>query len=298
MRRALILAAALIAATAAPAAAKDGKVDPVDELVEIDGKKGITIRPDRAYFLIRVQGKWFMPTFMRVPTPVEVADYYAAKAKAFDQALPDLKKARDAALAKHRAAAAAKKKFDGEIPPEPSLENFDYHHDAVQNLQSINGGKALVKGKADRTMLIEAIPGSYIIYGVGGPGAMMTCLCLGTVGFEAKAGEITDLGRFHSDIAWQPAKDPLLAAESNLGASVNGHWVLPAVAVVPPTADAVVPAPLGGKPIVAARYHAVGKFVGPPVFSINRLAPIPGILSYQRGTVIDGSSGAAVPNQF
>ena len=61
-------------------------------------------------------------------------------------------------------------------------------------------------------------------------------------------------------------------------------------------AEAPAPALLAGKPIVAVQYRAVGKFVGPPVFNVNRLAPVPGILAYDRGAVIDARTGARVPD--
>lgn len=286
----------LMAALALPAAGHAADPKAPDELIEIDGKKPITIKPDRAYLLLRVKGKWFAPVFMRVPTEAEVADYQAAKKVAFDKALPNLKKSRDAAVAKQ--AAAKGKKSDDEVPPEPSLTNFDYHHPDVQNLQSISLGKALEKGKDDRLMLIEAVPGRYVLYGAGNENAMMACLCLGSVGFDAKAGEITDLGAVHVGIAWQPSDDPVLAGESDLGASVNGHWVLPAMGLVP-TAAPTAPAALAGKPIVAANFRAVGKFVAPPVFNINRLAPVAGVLAYDaRGGVIDVKSGEAVAANY
>ena len=74
----------LLAALAIPAAALAADAKAPDELVEIDGKKPVVIKPDRAYLLFRMQGKWYAPVFMRVPTEVEVAAYYAAKRQAFD----------------------------------------------------------------------------------------------------------------------------------------------------------------------------------------------------------------------
>lgn len=290
----------LLAAFALPVTAHAADAKAPDELVEIDGKKPVVIKPDRAYLLFRMQGKWYAPVFMRVPTEAEVTDYYAAKRQAFDKALPELRKERAAALAKRTAAKG--KPSDDEVPPEPSLETFDYHHPNVQNLQSVNLGKALEKGKEDRLMLIEAVPGSYVLYGAGNQNAMMTCMCLGTAGFDAKAGEITDLGAIHSDIAWQVSDDLVLASETGLGASVNGHWGMPAMGVVPATATATspsAPAALAGKPVVAANWRAVGKFVGPPVFNVNRLVPVAGVLRYDaRGRVIDATSGRVVPDNY
>ncbi|WP_432767658.1 MAG: hypothetical protein HEQ22_09430 [Sphingopyxis sp.] len=297
MRRSAALLS-LLAALALPAAvhAEDAKAP--DELIEIDGKQPVAIKPDRAYLLFRTTDKWFSPVFLRIPTEAEVAAFYAAKQQAFDKALPALRKAHAAAVAKRQAAAAKGQASGDDMPGEPSLATFDYHHDAVQNLNAANLGKALVKDKEKRLMLVEAPPGNYVLYGAGNQAAMMTCLCLGTVGFEAKAGQITDLGTIPVAIAWQPSDDPVLKGETGLGASVNGHWALPAVGLVPPDSRAPVPAALAGKPVVPASFRAVGKFVAPPVFTINRLAPVAGLLAYDRGRVIDGRTGEAVPDNY
>jgi hypothetical protein len=262
-----------------------------EEFVEIDGKQPVVIRPDRAYFLFRADSKWFAPVFLRVPTSNEITAFYAGKRAAFDKARPELEKAHETELAKYRLAVANGRATSGAEPPPPSIENFSYFHEAAGNLQSINLGKALEKGPNSRTYLIEAVPGDYVLYGVGGTGVMPTCLCLGTVSFSAKAGEISDLGQIYTAVAWQPSDNLLLKNETGLGASVNGHWVLPAIAIVPAKDGSMPPAMLAGKITRPVQYGAVGKFVGPPVFSINRLAPIPGILGYDRGNVIDLRTG-------
>jgi hypothetical protein len=65
-------------------------------------------------------------------------------------------------------------------------------------------------------------------------------------------------------------------------------------ALVPATATSPVPDSLRSFPIERAEYHAVGLFHEPGAGSINRLAPIPGILRYDAGKVIDERTGQAV----
>jgi hypothetical protein len=47
-----------------------------------------------------------------------------------------------------------------------------------------------------QTILVSLPPGRYVLAGVTGKGSLImgTCLCMGTVSFEARAGVVTDLG--------------------------------------------------------------------------------------------------------
>lgn len=293
----LIAAVAVSAAMLTPASlAAKGKV--VDELVEITAKAPVTLRADRAYFLFRTNSKGITPVFLRKPSAAEIDAYFAAKAEAYAKAEAGLIKARDAALAKQRAAAAKGTPFKGVIPPVPTLANFTYDYPDVHNVQTVNLGKALVKGETERLMLIEALPGDYVIYGMGWGPSLTTCLCLGTLGFTAKAGEVTDLGKIYIAAAAVESEDPVLRNVTGLGYSVNGHMALFSM-VLAPLADDMSQTPLIDKArIKPADYHAVGKFVAPSAFNINRLAPVPGLLDYRRGDVIDGRTGQVVVNNY
>lgn len=52
-----------------------------------------------------------------------------------------------------------------------------------------------------------------------------------------------------------------------------------------------MPDALRGATVRRADYHAVGKFFDPRAVTINRLVPVPGILAYDGGRVIDVRSG-------
>lgn len=147
-------------------------------------------------------------------------------------------------------------------------------------------------------MLIEARPGNYVMYGWGQADMLLTCMCLGTVSFAADAGKITDLGTLLVAPAADPSPIPELKAMTGLGASMNGHATTLASAIRPADDSTPLPAAVAGKPIVRADYRATGKFVSPFTLTINRLAPIPGILGYDRGTVLDLKSGTAAENHF
>jgi hypothetical protein len=284
---------ALLCLTLAPSSAADA---PVDEQVEIDGKKPFSPRADKAYILFRTNAAGYGPSFMRIPSQTEIDAFQRAKAEAFERDKAGLADERKKLIAKKVAAEKAGKKFKDEIPPEPTLANYVFVYDKVSNLQSLNLGKAVEKDKTQRSMLVEVVPGDYVLYGVGYAGVLATCFCLGTVGFDAKPGEIVDLGTILLGSASEPSDIPELAGETGFGPSMNGHLVAFTGAIRPATSSQTVPALLAGKATAPARYRAVGTFVAPGVFNINRLAAVAGVLRYDDGKVIDVASGKAVPD--
>jgi len=274
------------------------------ELVEIKAGTAFTVRPDRAYLLFRTNSKetrifvGLSPVFLRVPTAEEMETYDAAKRSAFAKAEPDLKRRREVLLAQKSQAERAGRRFEKPIPPIPSLETFDFVYDGMRNIHSVSLGRALEKSDDGRVMLIEAVPGTYVLYGWGVGDMLHTCLCLGTVSFPAEAGKITDLGTLFVAAASEQSSIPELKAVTGLGPTMNGHVVLWASAVRPADSSTSTPSVLAGKPIVPAAYRATGKFVSPFAFGINRLAPMAGVLGYDRGTVLDLVSGTAAEDHY
>ena len=293
MKATLVGLSLLIASIASAASPK------VDHFVEIKAGTQFTIRPDRAYLLFRTNSKetrvfvGTSPVFLRIPTAEEMQAYDAAKQKAFARAEPDLKRRREELLAQKAVVERTGRKFTKAIPPPPSVENFDFVYDGTRNIYSLRLGAAFQKSDDGRVMLIEALPGSYVLYGWGHADMLLTCLCLGTVSFTADAGRITDLGTLLMAPTAEPSPIPELKAVTGLGLSMNGHAATLASAIRPATDSTPIPPAIADKPIVRADYRAVGKFVSPFALSINRLVPIPGILGYDRGTVLDLVSGTA-----
>jgi hypothetical protein len=284
LRYAIALIVAFLALSA-PASAK-----PADELIEIAGGKPITLRPDRAYLMFRVTQQSGVtplePLLMRVPTAEEIARYEAAKAEAFAKALPSLSKTYQRNLDRLRQSAAPA----DPAPVAPTLESFPFAWDAVANLQDVDFGRQLVKTAAEETFLVEALPGDYVLYGFTpstGLPRLMVCLCLGSVGFSAKAGEVTDLGYLISDFAYRPSKAPELKGQGGYTGTVRAA-----------RSDSSMPPALADARIVRAQYRAVGRYFTPNAVNIGRLASVPGVLDYAGGTVIDAATGQAVPDNF
>lgn len=265
------------------------------ELREIRSGEAVVLRPDRAYFLFRVlrpTGSWpAEPLFMRVPSGDEMAQYDAARRAAFAAAEPRLLRDYQNQLQRRRSGS------DPE-PQRPSLARFSFTYSEIQNLDVVDLGRTFGGEGAERIYLIEAVAGEYVLYGLSmGSGGIATCLCLGTVGFSAQPGEIVDLGYILSDLVRGESAHPELRAESNFGPS-SGDPSLIGATVRPARPDSTLPLALRALPVRPAQYRAIGKFLEPRAYLINRLVPVPGILDYRNGRVIDVASGETVPDNY
>lgn len=233
-----------------------------------------TLAPDRAYLLLR-SGKAKSGLYaiehvlVRAPSAGDLTAYRAAREAAYRKELPRLQK-------------------QSKGGPVTSIDEFVFDYKGVANAFATKRSDNIDVGDLV-TMLIEVPPGTYILYGTGvGSRGLVTCNCLGTVQFEAKAGIITDMGSLYADKVHGESPEPYL--EDNLGKSMFNYGFVLGQAVVPATSATPVVASLQGLPRVAADYHAVGLFREPGA-SINRLAPVPGVLRYDRGKVIDERTG-------
>lgn len=208
--------------------------------------------------------------FLRIPTDAEIAAYRSAKDAAYNADLPKL----------------TKKAKDGKPP---TIEEYDFAYDGPVNAFAVDAGDFLEDGEM-RTFLVEVPAGTYILYGVSVGGRGITaCNCLGTVKFAARAGVITEMGSLFADKVHKESPIPHL--EDNLGPSMFPYGFTMGQALVPPTEALARPASLATLPLELADYRAVGLFHEPGAEWINRLAPVPGILGYERGRVIDLRTG-------
>lgn len=261
-----MLATALVAAMTGVGALARAEADARD-FRQIRSGEVASIRSDRAYLLLRIDTavSHFSADVLRVPDAAEIAAYQVAK----------------------RAAHAKAGKRAGPI------ESFSFDYKGRANLYELASLKPFAKQGDQATVLAEVPPGRYIVYGHGIRGNLVQCLCLGTVGFDAKAGEVADLGTALFGRASKPSPHPELAGEVDLGPSAGTDYVLFAMALRPAGAGAggAVPAGLDAARVKPARLHAVGPFVEPDTLLINRLAPIAGVLAYDGGRVIDVRTG-------
>lgn len=260
-RSLLILALASLSGLAAPLRAQTQAAD----FRQIRNPQDLTVRPDRAYLLLRMDtsiGK-FSAALLRVPGQDELAAYEAAKRSA-------------------HAKAGAKA---------GPLENFTFAYKGRSNLFDLASSKPVAKNGRSAIVLAEVTPGDYVLYGQGFNEHLYQCYCLGTVGFSAPAGQITDLGTMLFAFASRPSEVPELAGEVNLGPSAFMDYALWAAALRPQLEGQAMPAGVEVTRVHPARLRAIGPFFEPNTLLVNRLAPIPGVLAYDKGRVIDVASG-------
>lgn len=169
------------------------------------------------------------------------------------------------------------------------------------NVQNIDESRPFVRGRPESVYLVEVVPGDYVLYGASYgsmPARLYTCMCLGTVGFSAPPGIVTDLGHFLADNVVRISTVPELRPESGFGPSMNVYMPLVGATMRPAAPGLAVPEALHGANVRAAQYRAVGKFTDPGAMSINRLVPIAGVLGYDGGRVVDVASGRVAPDIY
>lgn len=267
MRHALILLACLAFGSVVPSVRAEGEAG--SDARAFRAKDTPQFRADKAYVLLRFDTTLspFAIDLLRIPDQDELDAYEAAKIVAHAKAGPKA----------------------------PPIEAFAFDYGGRSNLYELTSKKWFAQDAKIKTVLAEVPPGDYVLYGQGIGGFMVQCMCLGTVGFPLPAGRITDLGTVLLDYADRPSVIPELASETNLGPSAKSDYVLLAVGLRPPRAGERIPVSLEPANIASPRLHAVGPFVEPNTYLINRLAPIPGVLAYEAGHVIDVPSGKQLP---
>ena len=285
------LLAPLLLALALLAPMRAGAENP--DWIEIKNGAPLTLKPDRAYILYRtvkmdgVIGADLV--FMRDPESDEQAAYRSAWQAAFAKA----KAKRDRERASALAANASGKGSKVTVPPVLTPRDFLFRYDGPPNLMRVHSGNQYLETPGENVYLIEARPGSYLVAGQAFKLFVntQTCMCMGTVRFPARAGMITDLGHVLIDDVASVSPLPELAPFTGRGARINGAILLMVSTVRPYAEGDSVPELLRALPRVPAELRAVGKFPNRFAASVNRMAPIPGVLAYDEDRVIDLKAG-------
>ena len=209
--------------------------------------------------------------FMRIPEQTEIDEFLAAKRAAYEKELPKLRR----------------KAKGGEVP---SFEQFPFEWDKAENVFAVDMGASIDKTDS---FLIEVPEGTYVLYGIAvGSRALTTCNCLGTVKFDARAGVVTQLGSLFADKSHKASDVPHI--EDGLGEKMFQYGFVLSQALVPATEASSIPQSMAHLPARIASFEPVPMFREPRAQAVNRLAPIPGVLEYDRGQVIvarDRASG-------
>jgi hypothetical protein len=281
MRIAILIAGALALALAGPAAAEKLKADVAEykaiELKNLASGKD-KIDPAKAYIYIRSPEYRANGIFLKTPGPEEIANFEAKWREEFEEAKADYPKK----LARYEAARQTGR-TPKEKPEEPNEETFAIG--TIDMRMIVAFGPQFVFEKTDApeksfSYLIEVEPGEYTYYGpmVYLPGAMVggTCYCMGSVRFEARAGQITSLGTFLSQ-SWADRK-----------AMEQATVVRTFLTDRPVTeTDWSVSDSLAKYTVVKAELRAAGKRNNFLNALVGRMPPVPGILAYDRDIPVD-----------
>jgi hypothetical protein len=200
---------------------------------------------------------------------------------------------RDVAMAKQT------KSKPPEKPIEPTEANFAIG--AIEMQQPVTFGPQFVfakpakdGGSQDYSYLQGVRPGRYVYYGpifLGPNGSYVgACYCMGTVSFEVKAGQVTDLGNF---LLVGPGADPAFTSTEELQGSEAGLYRPQQLAKQYGPLSYGLPASLKDWPSSVADWRAHGHIGNHLGITVMRMPPVEGVLAYDRDKVIDVKAKAA-----
>lgn len=290
MRGRLAFAAALsLAGLASPARAdKDPPPAPtmaIEEKNLVSGK--YKIDPAQGYIFLRTDGR-SNGAFVRIPDEQDLADYTAVFERSFAKAVKTYE-SQAAGYEKAVTFAQQRNLIVPLKPVKPERETYSVGDIGQRTLVNVGPMYAFSKNAAtdEYSYLQQVKPGTYIYYGpvfVGANGVGSgVCFCMGSVRFEVKAGQITDLGDFLSVAPDQTAQVPS-DMDPKLVSRLHG----------PGTPRYGLPASLAAYPSARAEFHASGKLNNFYGLMVSRMQPVPGVLAYQRDVAIDVVSGERV----
>lgn len=266
MKLAHLTIAALALSAGAADAAKNKYV--FVEAKAVPDKPAVAFDPAKAYILVRSDS--MMPLMlMKDPTEADIAEYAKLRADAF----AEVRESYERKLARWKLEAdqaAARKLRKPEKPVEPTEANFELT--PINLFTRIEIGPQNRFAKAGRSTYLHAVtPGSYRVYGqmmfLPNNGFVGTCFCMGSVRFEAKAGEIVDLGTL----------EPMPAASGANPATMD-RFVRPGGDIDPRLKDFTI------RPAV---FRPAGKLPNYFGVTISRVPAIEGVMRYDRDRIVD-----------
>lgn len=264
-------------------AAQDVDYRAIEEKQLASGKR--TIEADKAYIFIRSKQVRTQGLFIKTPDAGELSEYEAEWREKFAKAQKRypgrLRRYEEDIKIWNRRRRGNKP----ERPVEPTEENFSIGALETRMLMSFGPQFVFNKGKDENeekffTYLQEVEPGEYTYYGaifyIPNSSVAGTCMCMGSVKFEARAGEIVNLGDF-LQMGW--VSDEAANMTSVVADELAGRTPQPIDYTLPSSLEEITHAPV--------ELSAAGKqnnFFG---IMIGRMPPIEGVLGYDRDTVID-----------
>lgn len=242
----------------------------------------------KGYIFLHSNARQF-GVFIKEPDAQDIAAYEADWTEKFEKA----KSKYERRIKTWQKLKDAKSSGAGKKPVEPTEENFSIGPIEIRNTASFGPQFIFSKDKSDKdnpvfSYMIELEPGTYLYHGplMALPGAPVggVCYCMGSVQFEVKAGEITDLGNFLTNA---PAID-------NGGSDTVGPMFLRKTA---PDSKQMrwlrnpvkfgLPDSLSAYESVQASFAPSGKMNNVYRAMVSRMGPVEGLFRYDRDQVVD-----------
>lgn len=244
------------------------------EVKQLRSSDEVTLSPDKAYFLYDTEEKKYDIYFLRSLTTAELAQFEEKRAAALAEERERLRAKRDGAPGVS----------DEELLPESA---FSFVDEEINNLIRFDSGRVFAKDGQKRTYIAQVPPGEYTVFAAGLDGFTSgTCMCMGTVSFDAKGGVVTDLGTIL--IAPEDGKSKIPELSGIEAPEYIRRKALPYVmSVRPAEAGDAVPEAVVADAVAPASYRTADKIPNFMGMLINRMLPIDGILAYDGDRPID-----------
>jgi hypothetical protein len=256
----------------------------------------VQLDPNGAYILLRSPAPVPINLF-RIATADEMADYQRRRAEALAKAHRKWEGRHADWLQASQSKDPQARGLAGDEPVEPTDANLAFSPIDQENLLAFGPLFRFSKDKDGSSTYLQRVwPGRYVVYGSifvnpngGGTGF---CVCMGTIAFDAKAGEITDVGTVTTSL--DPLTFPRVLEKAKpedveglqSGTITMMRWK------VYDTSMAVDPR-LSAFKIVPASFRSAGPVPNYFGVQVDRMTAIPGVLAYDRDKIVDVAPSAA-----
>lgn len=277
---------AMLLAMAGPTKADQKLLGPVKD------SPTVQLDPNAAYILLRSPAPVPINLF-RIATPEEVEDYKARRAAKLAKAHGKWTRAH-ATWVKDLAdwkKSPGTYKHPGDEPVEPTDANLDFPPIDQENLLAFGPLNRFAKAKGGTSTYLQRVwPGRYVVYGSifvnPNGGAFGFCVCMGTIAFDAKPGEIVDVGLVTT------ANDPLIIPsilEKAEPADVPGlrDGSLTMMRWKPYDSSMAIDPRLTSFKVAPAQFRPAGPVPNYFGVQVDRMTAIPGVLGYERDKIVD-----------
>ena len=258
----------------------------------------VQLDPNAAYILLRSPAPVPVNLF-RIATPDEVAEYKARRAEKLAKAHAKWAKSH-ATWAKDIAdwkKSPGTYPHPGEEPVEPTDASFNYPPLDQENLLAFGPLNRFAKEKGGTSTYLQRVwPGRYVVYGsvLVNPngGAMGFCVCMGTIAFDARPGEIVDVGLVKASATDALTYPNLLekAEPGEIEGLRNGSVTM--MRWAPQSGSLPIDPRLSAYKVVPAQFRPAGPVPNYYGVQVDRMTALPGVLAYDRDRIVDAEGTA------